>query len=151
MSPEYDRDSQRFKLLYFATYLRRVGSLKKPYFWTEWVGMAKSDIFGCIKVGLLLVWNSFSLVIPAEHNNLAKTTQKCLWCSWSQFLMVLSNVCNIPAIKNPLELLHWSAPYTSNHTTSICTCLALVPGCKYFCYQKVGSTNQISECCLWQW
>jgi len=35
------------------------------------------------KVALLLMWNSFSWVIPAETNNLAKTTQECLWCSWS--------------------------------------------------------------------
>ena len=88
MSPENGRDSQRFKLAYFANCLRRAGSLKKPYFWTEWVGVAGSDVIGCTKGGLLLVWNSFSLVIPAEHNNLAKTTQKCLWCSWSQSLMV---------------------------------------------------------------
>ena len=44
------------------------------------------------RVGLLLMWNSFSLVIPAEHNNLAKTTQKCLRCSRSQSLMVLRRV-----------------------------------------------------------
>ena len=42
------------------------------------------------RVGLLLLGNSFSLLIPAEHNNLAKATQKCLWCSRSQSLMVLS-------------------------------------------------------------
>ena len=41
-------------------------------------------------VGLPLKWNSFSFVIPAEHNSLAKTTPKCLWCSRSQSLMVLS-------------------------------------------------------------
>jgi len=51
MSPENDRDSQCFKLLYFATCLRRVGSLKKPYFRTEWVGVAGSYIIGCIKGG----------------------------------------------------------------------------------------------------
>jgi len=89
MSPENDRDSQRFKLLHFATCFHRAGSLKKPYFRTEWVGVAGSDVIGAQRVGLLLVWNSFSFVIPAEHNNLAKTTQKCLWCSRSQSLMVL--------------------------------------------------------------
>ena len=32
-------------------HLRQVGSLKKPYFQTEWVGVAGSDIIGCTKGG----------------------------------------------------------------------------------------------------
>jgi len=51
MSPENDRDSQRFKVPYFATSLCRVGSLNKPYFQTEWVGVAGSDVIGCTKGG----------------------------------------------------------------------------------------------------
>ena len=51
MSPENDRDSRRFKLPCFATCLRQVGTLKKQYFWTEWVGVAGSDIIGCTKGG----------------------------------------------------------------------------------------------------
>jgi len=51
--------------------------------------MARSDVIGCTKGGATASVKFISLVIPVEHNHLAKTTQKCLWCSWSQSLMVL--------------------------------------------------------------
>jgi len=92
-----DHDSQYFKLPYFASCLCRVGSLKKPYFRTEWVGVARSGVIGSQRVGLLLMWNSFSLVIPAEHNNLANTAPKCLWCSRSQSLSFVGCVSHTAA------------------------------------------------------
>jgi len=51
MSPENDRDSLRFKLPLFGICLRRGGSLKKPYYRTECVGMAKSDVIGYARGG----------------------------------------------------------------------------------------------------
>ena len=82
MSPENDRDSQRFKLLYFATCLRRAGSLRKPYFQTEWVGMAGSDVIGYTKGGATA---SVKFIFISNSCR----AQKCLWCSRSQSLMVL--------------------------------------------------------------
>jgi len=64
---ENDRDSQRFKLPYFATCLHGVGSLKKPYFRTERVGMAGSDVIGCTKGGATASVKFISLVIPADR------------------------------------------------------------------------------------
>ena len=43
MLPKNDQDSWCFKLLYFATCLHRAGSLKKPYYQTDCVGMAEGD------------------------------------------------------------------------------------------------------------
>ena len=72
MSPENDRDSQHIELPYFATCLRRVGSLKSHISeQSEWAWLEVMSL-DAQSVGLLLVWNSFSLVIPAEHNKLAK-------------------------------------------------------------------------------
>jgi len=51
MSSENDQDSQRFKLPYFATCLRQAGSLMKPYFRTEWVGVVGSDVIGSQRGG----------------------------------------------------------------------------------------------------
>jgi len=51
MSPENDRDSQRFKLLRFGICLRRGGSLKKPYRQAECVGVAESDVIGYTRGG----------------------------------------------------------------------------------------------------
>jgi len=74
MSPENDRDSQHFKLPYFATCLRQAGPLKKPYFQTEWVGMAGSDVIGCTKGGatanvkLIFISNSCRAQIITQYH-----------------------------------------------------------------------------------
>ena len=78
------------KLLYFATCLRRAGSLKKPYCWTDCVGVVKGDIIGYTKGGATAIVKFIFMINSCRANNLAKTTQQCLWCSWSQSLMVLS-------------------------------------------------------------
>ena len=67
----------------------QVRSLKKPYFWTDCVGMAGSDVIGCTKGGAIASVKFISLVIPTEHNNLANTAPRC---NRSQSLIVLSCV-----------------------------------------------------------
>jgi len=76
MLPGNDRDSQHLKLLYFATCLRREGSLKKPYFQAECMGMTGSDDIGCTKDGTTASVEFFSLVTLEEHNNLEKENTK---------------------------------------------------------------------------
>ena len=87
MSPENDRDSRRFKLPYFATCLRQVGSLKKHYIWTEWVGMAGSDVIGCTKGGatasvkLIFISNFLqsTIILQKQHVQVNQELHSVLW------------------------------------------------------------------------
>jgi len=113
LSPEND-NSQGFKVPYFATCLHRVGSLKKHISeQSEWAWPEVTSL-DVRRLGLLLVWNSFSLAIPAEHNNLAKTTQKCLWCSRSPSLMVLSNLVSSCGAANIQLNSNWTEALNVN-------------------------------------
>ena len=92
------------------------------------------------------MWNSFSWVIPAEQNNIAKATQKCLWCIWSLSLMVLrSRNCGAQTLK---------VQYTAKKMTTIfkaflwtCVCGALCRKLKGFFWRALDPyTRKFLKC-----
>jgi len=105
---------------------------------------------GAQRVGLLLLWNSFSLVIPAEHNNLAKTTQKCLWCSRSQSLMVLRQVCAANTLCHTLCMHYLQLDVTTTLLQPLCSIRSGSP-VLHQCHPnfELGTVAQGAKACSW--